>query len=391
MSSFANAPLRLLAAVTFVASGAPPSTAMDASCNGLQHTQLMNEIAHASVSSEERQQYEARASEFATEMTGLLHEATPFEQEINTARYQQAEGLFKAASREAQVAAVEFVKSKDPQLFARGVATGADNEAILRLNWATYSKFAEDPEARKSLQSRLFRDSVYVDNLAEDLKIQGKAHELEGRLWAFRTSVPVAAAQRELVQRQLSDRYVRLAEGDRDKQEALHRAASDMPILRTLFAASGLAERIASGSDDFKSMQAMSFLSQGVMDDRVTAEALGAFGQVTASIAKTNFRAELDYVHATFNYTPSHGPLRREVMLNPASALAKATAPTLAKAMQDFHKGKVASDRLVKAMPPLPDIDSPAEAPAQTAQFVREASEILRDVAKEVKVTFEFD
>ena len=82
-----------------------PAAAVDMSCNGLQHTQLLGLIRASTVlSAQDRSRYQAQAEHFTSEMNAVRDAAKGVDNKIEKARWEQLKQLFDGASREAKAA-----------------------------------------------------------------------------------------------------------------------------------------------------------------------------------------------------------------------------------------------------------------------------------------------
>ncbi len=376
-----------------------PSTsiATDMSCNGLQHVQFAAAIDRSPLSDAEKRQLRLQADRFQSDMNRIIERAQPLEvkiadiekRETAIAAIQQAKELFDRAPKGTRAAAVEFVRHNHPDLFER--AQKGDKDANFKFSVAVYEKFMESSsfdqlKLSRAVEARLFRNDEFLRTKSEDQRVQSDAHQIEKLQMMTRASVPLIDAERELTQRQLSDRYVQLAARDQDKTAALQRAATDVPSLRALFAASGLAERLSKGDNNIRTLQAISYQSQGVFDDRVVADGFTAFARVAKGIAATNLEARLDFGHATANYLPSDPELRREVMQRNDSPLAKSEAKVLAGALQKWDHTKIAAERIKTAVPSPENLASPGPS-RDFRQWMREAGEGLKNEIEKIKPT----
>jgi hypothetical protein len=365
-----------------------PAAAMDMSCNGLQHSQFMNQIDSSSVSPADRARFKEQADRFANDMDRIRRQAESIENRITTTYYAHAKEIADANPALVQSAA-DAVRRQRPDLLRR-IAAG-DDKANGEFNAAIYAKLVENRGVARALETRLFNDTSYLQDRAQDQRFQRDAHVVEKAQNIARAAVPLQPAAQELVERRLSDRYVEVTTSDRQKREALERAATDMPALRSLFAASGLASRIAKGDSSFTNLQSVSGRSQGVFDDPVVLSGLNAVGRVASQIAGTKLQAELDLGQTVRGYVPSDRQLRQEVMQNADLPLARSTAAHAADALHKFdqsQKGadelKVATDRLIKAIPPTPEIAAPSQPGEGIREWMTKAGKELGDAAEKV-------
>jgi hypothetical protein len=339
-----------------------PAAAMDMSCNGLQHSQFMNQIDSSSVSPADRARFKEQADRFANDMDRIRRQAESIENRITTTYYAHAKEIADANPALVQSAA-DAVRRQRPDLLRR-IAAG-DDKANGEFNAAIYAKLVENRGVARALETRLFNDTSYLQDRAQDQRFQRDAHVVEKAQNIARAAVPLQPAAQELVERRLSDRYVEVTTSDRQKREALERAATDMPALRSLFAASGL--------------------------DPVVLSGLNAVGRVASQIAGTKLQAELDLGQTVRGYVPSDRQLRQEVMQNADLPLARSTAAHAADALHKFdqsQKGadelKVATDRLIKAIPPTPEIAAPSQPGEGIREWMTKAGKELGDAAEKV-------
>jgi hypothetical protein len=354
------------------------AAAVDMSCNGLQHTQLMTLIQESTIlTAGDRARYQAQADYFSSRMDAIRNAAKGVDTRIEVARWEQRKKIFDGASPEAKQAAIEAVKRDRPALYA---ARSRDRSRQLDYAEAVYGKLLDaDKTLEAKYESQLYRSASYLEDLSRDQNSQLAAHRLENLQMMVRSSIPMEVAQRTLEQKHLSDRYVQVAARDRDKQEALQRAATDIPALRTLFAAAALADRISQGDTSFRRLQSISGQAQGVFDDKVVAEGFGEFGRAASRIAGARLQATLDFEQAV--KVPQNAELRRQVMTDVASPIAPGNAKVTGRVLQVFHETQLAADALVKAVPEPPKVTSSA----QPSQSLQEARTWMRKAADELK------
>jgi len=357
-----------------------PARSVDMSCNGLQHTQLLGLIRQSTVlSNSDRARYQAQADYISSAMDDIRNAAKGVDGMLERTKFDQLKKLFDSAPPQAKQAALDAVKRDEPRLFA---APSQDREAQLELRIAVYQKFLDGNKAvARTYESQLYQNKSYLEDLSRDQKSQVEAHRLERLQMMVRSSIPMEIAQRELVQRTLSDRYVQVAASDRDKQEALRRAATDVPALRTLFAAAGLADRISRGDSSFRPLQSISGQAQGVFDDKVVAEGFDEFGRAASRIASARLQATLDLEQAV--KVPAAPDLRRQIMSDPNSPISAGNAKVAGRTLQVFNQTQTASDALVKAVPEPPKVTSSPQ-PWQTEQSLEQARRWMRNAAEKV-------
>ncbi|HUI12792.1 MAG TPA: hypothetical protein VL048_04890 [Xanthobacteraceae bacterium] len=311
-----------------------PASAVDMSCNGLQHTQLLSLINRSTIlSGGDRARYQAQADYFLSEMGAIRNAAKGVDGRIESAEQKKLKELFGNVSRET------IIKMLDA-----------------------------DKTLMQKYESQLYHSASYLEDLSRDQNSQIEAHRLENLQMMVRSSIPMEVAERDLEQMRLSNRYVQVVAHDRNQQEALQRAATDMPALRTLFAAAALADRISQGDTSFRRLQSISGQSQGVFDDKVVAEGFEQFGRAASRIASVRLQATLDFEQAV--KVPQNPDLRQEIMTDVDSPIAPGNAKVTGRVLQVFHETQLAVDTLVKAVPEPLKVTSSSQ-PSQSQQEAR--------------------
>lgn len=366
-----------------------PAAALDMSCNGLQHSQFMNQINGSSLPAAVRARFKEQADKFANDMDSIRRQAEVIEKRVADTYYAHAKEIADANPVLVQ-SATDAVRRQRPDLLRR-IAAG-DDKANGEFNAAVYAKFVENRDVARALETRLFNDTSYLQDQAQDQSLQRKAHVVEKAQNIARAAMPLQPATQELVERRLSDRYVEVTTSDKEKREALERAATDMPVLRSLFAASGLANRIAKGDSSFSNLQSVSGHSGAVFDDPVVLSGITAVGRAASQIAGTKLQAELDLGQTVRRYVPGDRQLRQEVMQNADLPLARSTAAHAADALHKFDQSqrgadelKVAADRLIKAIPPTPEITAPSQPVGGIRGWINKAGKELKDAAQKAE------
>jgi hypothetical protein len=362
------------------------SSAVNTSCMGDQQTDFSAQI--KTLPPAQRSYFETQARQFDNAMANVRNQAKPLEQQMKIQELRQLKQMFDGASSTARSEAIETVKRADPNLVEK--ARTGDKAASAAFTHKVLSKFGENPSVQRQVEVRMFADPAFQKAKSDDQTLQNVAHGVEKLQMLARGSVPLAEAQRELVKKQASDRYVELAANDRDKQAALKRAATDVPALRELFAAAYLADRINKGQADVKSLQSFAGRSQGVFDDAVVGKGIAGFGDVAREVVARDLQARLDGNHAIDNYLPSDPQARRQLMQDRQSPLARSNAEVFGRSMKNKGDTKEIMDSLIKVIPPVPRVVTPeASGPdGEIRNWVKKTGESLKKEIEDVTTRY---
>lgn len=360
-----------------------PAAAVDMSCNGVQSAQqqmLLNRNPAA------RGQYEATLRTFELKMDDLRQQAKVVEATIENRRNEHLRVLFEAnPQRRLEIEA--FIQQTRPDIYNGAVAGNA--AALREFEQLSIGKLLEDKHLQMELETRLFRDGQFLLAKSQDLALQRESHQIEEGQRVITLSIPPKEAERVLVARSLSDRYIQSPALTPEQRATLSRATAESPTVRDLLAAVYAGERAKSRGTVELALQPAVSDSRLVFDN----SAIGAVSEAVAVQRETIRRADaaglkagLDLTHLPHNSVPHDAGLRREVMSDKNLPLAKEAATVTAKAIQKIDHVERTYDSITRVIPPPPPTPQPVgssgmkEWMTKTADAVKQASNTAKTV-----------
>jgi len=364
----------------------PPALAVDMSCNGVQRAQQQQQLAQ---NPQGRAQYDAALQKFDVQLKKLREQAKAVEAQVSLRVYWHINAMLEADPKAAREV-VEFVKRNRPEVYA-GALQGieADKEAYLQIAGELLHK---NQRSRGELEVRVFRDPDFLAAKTRDLALQREAHKIEADQAFVRYGIPPQEAQRALVTRSLSDRYIQSPTLSTEQRATLAKAVDEIPVLRELLATAGAGERAKSRDLDSPSLQPAISDSRLVFDSSAlgsVAEAVKIQRDTIRLTEAARLEAKLDLRHVTDNYTPRDKGLRQELMQDQTLPLSRDVAKTTAKAVQALGNVERTYDSITRVIPPPPPT-TPAES-AAFQDWMKKGAEKVVDAASNVNRIFILD
>ena len=359
-----------------------PAAAVDMSCNGVQSAQqqmLLNKNPAV------RGQYEAALRTFELRMDDLRQQAKAVEATIEARRNEHLRALFESnPGRRSEIEA--FIQQTRPDVY-RGAVAG-DPNALREFEQLSIGKLLEEKHFQMELETRLFRDGEFLQAKSQDLALQRESHQIEEGQRFVTLSIPPKEAERVLVARSLSDRYIQSPTLSPEQRATLSRATAESPALRDLLAAVYAGERAKSRGTVEPALQPAVSDSRLVFDNSAlgsVAEAVAVQRETIRRADSAGLKAGLDLTHLPHNSVPHDAELRREVMSDKNLPLAKEAAAVTAKAIQKIDHVERTYDSITRVIPPPPAQQSAGSSGmkdwmTKTADAVKQASSTAKTV-----------
>lgn len=363
-----------------------PAAAVDMSCNGVQTAQQQMLLAKNPAV---RGQYADALRTFELKMDDLRQQGKAVEATIEIRRNAQIKALFESNPERGREI-VAFIQQTRPDVYNRAMA--GDSYALQEFDRLSIGKLLEDKHVVMELETRLFRDGEFLAAKSQELALQRESHAIEQGQRVVTLSIPPKEAERVLVARSLSDRYIQSPTLSPEQRATLSRVTAESPAVRDLLAAVYAGERAQARGLVEPALQPAVSDSRLVFDNTArgsVAEAVAVQRETIRRADAAGLKATLDLTHLPHDYVPHDTELRREVMSDTSLPLAREAAMVTAKAIQKIDHVQRTYDSITRVIPPPPTQQSAGS--DGTTEWMKKAADAVKQASDTAKTVFVLD